>query len=158
MFLVVILCFTGASTPVFASHARPQSGLGVYDYARVDRITVTYLNGSRAKTLAHKLSSPSTTWADTRSYLLGFIPYFGPIVGLSDILNKSEHNKIAKEIRSTLKHHSGVMLREDNGEGRGTGSDITRVSGWNGKRSSTKRPSVAARKYLSVVHGMKFKS
>lgn len=156
--LVAMLCLAGISPSVFASYARPQSGLGVYDYAGVDRITVTYLNGSRAKSLANKLASPSSTWSDVRGYLLGFIPYFGPVVGLSDIMNKSEHMKISKEIRSTLKSHSGVLLREDSGEGRGTGGDITRVSGWNGKRSSTKRPSVAATKYLSVVHGMKFKS
>lgn len=156
--LAVILGISGFNVTASASYARPQSAVGMYDYAGVDRITVTYLNASRARALANKLSAPSSTWSDVYSYLYGFLPYFGPVMGVAEILDKAEHNSIASKIRATLKNHSGVCIRNDRGEGRGTGSTITSVSGWNGNRSSTPRPYVASPKYLHAVHPMKYRS
>ena len=48
--LAVILGISGFNVTASASYARPQSAVGMYDYAGVDRITVTYLNASRART------------------------------------------------------------------------------------------------------------
>ncbi|WP_063486772.1 hypothetical protein [Lactiplantibacillus plantarum] len=156
--LALLLGISCSSITASASYSRPQSAVGMYDYAGVDRITVTYMNASRARSLANKLSAPSSTWSDVYSYLYGFLPYFGPVMGVAEILDKAEHNSIASKIRATLKNHSGVCIRNDRGEGRGTGTNNTSVSGWNGKRSSTPRPYVAAPKYLHVVHPMKYRS